>query len=68
MVSSNMGITLLPQLATINHSSANSINYIEFEAPKPNRQISLMLRSGYSRMECVRAVVGSVKASMKQVL
>lgn len=68
MVSSNMGITLLPQLATINHSSTNTINYIEFEKPKPNRQISLMLRSGYSRMECIRAVVGSVKASMKGVL
>lgn len=68
MVSSNMGITLLPQLATVNHNSTNNINYIEFEKPKPNRQISLMLRSGYSRMECIRAVVGSVKESIKGVI
>ncbi|WP_426359434.1 DNA-binding transcriptional regulator OxyR [Pseudocolwellia sp. HL-MZ19] len=68
MVSSNMGITLLPQLATVNHHITNTIKYIPFEDPKPNRQISLMLRSGYSRMQCIRAVVSSVKASMKEVL
>lgn len=68
MVSSNMGITLLPQLATLNQTATNTINYIPFTDPKPNRQISLMLRSGYSRMECIRAVVGSVKASMKGVV
>ncbi|MDO7084188.1 DNA-binding transcriptional regulator OxyR [Pseudocolwellia sp. AS88] len=68
MVSSNMGITLLPQLATVNHHITNTINYIPFEDPKPNRQISLMLRSGYSRMQCIRAVVSSVKNSMKEVI
>lgn len=68
MVSSNMGITLLPQLATVNHHSSNTINYLPFEDPKPHRQISLMLRSGYSRMECIRAVVGSIKESMKGVI
>ncbi|WP_426369390.1 DNA-binding transcriptional regulator OxyR [Pseudocolwellia sp. HL-MZ7] len=68
MVSSNMGITLLPQLATVNHHITSTINYIPFEDPKPNRQISLMLRSGYSRMQCIRAVVSSVKNSMKEVI
>ncbi|XPF93270.1 DNA-binding transcriptional regulator OxyR [Colwellia sp. RE-S-Sl-9] len=68
MVSSNMGITLLPELATINTDSNSTINYVPFTHPKPHRQISLMLRSGYSRMECIRAVVSSVKASMKGVI
>jgi len=68
MVSSNMGITLLPQLATVNNSQTSTIDYISFGDPKPNRQISLMLRPGYSRMQCVRAVVASVKASMRGVL
>jgi LysR family hydrogen peroxide-inducible transcriptional activator len=68
MVSSNIGITLLPQLATVNHNITNTINYIPFEAPKPNRLISLMLRPGYSRMKCVRAVVASVKESLKGVV
>lgn len=68
MVSSNMGITLLPQLATLNQTATNTINYIPFTDPKPNRQISLMLRTGYSRMECIRAVVSCVKESMKGVI
>ncbi|WP_077339063.1 DNA-binding transcriptional regulator OxyR [Pseudocolwellia agarivorans] len=68
MVSSNMGITLLPQLATLNQTATNTINYIPFTDPKPNRQISLMLRTGYSRMECIRAVVSCVKGSMKGVI
>ena len=67
MVSSNMGITLLPQLATVNHMT-NTLNYIPFEDPKPNRLISLMLRPGYSRMQCVRTVVASVKESLKGVV
>lgn len=68
MVSSNMGITLLPQLATVNHNGTSTISYIPFEEPKPNRQISLMLRSGYSRMQCIRVVVGSIKESMKGII
>ena len=68
MVASDMGITLLPQLATLNLASTNTIRYIPFEHPQPVRQISLMIRPGYSRMECVRAVVGSVKTSMKGIL
>jgi len=68
MVSSGMGITLLPQLATVNHHITSTIHYIPFEDPKPNRLISLLLRPGYSRMQCVRAVVASVKQSMSEAL
>lgn len=68
MVASNMGITLLPKLATLNTSLTKTINYISFEKPEPVRQISLLIRSGYSRMECVRAVAKSVKASISSVL
>jgi len=68
MVSSDMGITLLPQLATVNHQVTNTIEYIPFKEPKPNRQISLMLRPGYSRMQCVRAVVASIKQSMSKII
>lgn len=68
MVSSDMGITLLPQLATVNHHRTSTIEYIPFKEPKPNRQISLMLRPGYSRMQCVRAVVASIKQSMSEII
>ena len=67
MVASNMGITLLPYLATLN-VNASHIRYVEFEAPQPFRQISLLIRPGYSRMECVRSVVTSIRTSMKTVI
>jgi len=47
---------------------SSNIDYIPFGDLKPNRQISLMLRPGYSRMKCVRAVVASVKESMAGVI
>lgn len=65
MVASNMGITLLPKLATLNYSSNDNIQYIPFEEPQPTREISLVCRSGYARMACVRALVTSVRASVK---
>jgi len=64
MVSSDMGITLLPQLATINIPANQTINYIDFKIPIPTRNISLVIRPGYSRMACIRSVVTSIKASM----
>jgi len=67
MVASNMGITLLPQLATLNNFSTETIKYLPFKSPAPVRQISLLLRANYSRMACVRAVAKSVKTSLKDV-
>ena len=64
MVASNMGITLLPQLATINPLSNKDIRYIPFSKPEPTREISLLCRTGYARMECVRAVASSVRNSI----
>jgi len=64
MVASGMGITLLPQLATLNLGENDAIQYIKFEAPEPVRQISLVVRQGYSRMECVRLVVKTIKTAV----
>jgi LysR family hydrogen peroxide-inducible transcriptional activator len=63
MVASDMGITLLPQLATLNLGERDAIQYIKFSAPEPVRQISLVVRQGYSRMDCVRLIVKTVKKS-----
>jgi len=63
MVASDMGITLLPQLATLNLGESNAIHYMKFEKPEPVRQISLVIRQGYSRLECVRAVVKTIKSA-----
>lgn len=65
MVASNLGITLLPKLATENNMASRHICYIPFADPQPIRQISLVIRPNYSRMSAVRAVVSSVRESMK---
>lgn len=67
MVASNRGITLLPKLATLNLANSNMINYIGFTEPQPVRQISLVVRSGYSRLACIREVVKSIKSSIARV-
>jgi LysR family hydrogen peroxide-inducible transcriptional activator len=65
MVASNMGITLLPQLATLNYAPQQHIHYIPFANPKPMREIVLLCRTGYARMESVRAVVNEVRQAVK---
>lgn len=64
MVASNMGITLLPQLATINYARQQHIHYIPFEHPQPVREIVLLCRVGYARMESVKAVVNEVRKAV----
>ncbi len=64
MVASNMGITMLPELSVTEKSSAG-VRYVTFEQPAPTRQISVVIRPHFSRMECVRAVVKSIRTSMQ---
>lgn len=68
MVASNMGITLLPKLATLNPLSNQDINYIPFIKPQPTREISLLCRTGYPRMDCVRTVATTVRNYVTPVL
>lgn len=68
MVASNMGITLLPKLATLNPLSNQDINYIPFIKPQPTREISLLCRTGYPRMDCVRTVATTVRNSVTPIL
>jgi LysR family hydrogen peroxide-inducible transcriptional activator len=61
MVAANTGITLLPQLATIGHSETGDIRYVDFQHPVPSRRIVLLVRKNYTRVECVRVMVGVVR-------
>lgn len=65
MVASDMGITLLPRLATVNSAASNTITYVPFNEPQPVRTISLLVRPNYPRMECVRAIVASIRESVE---
>jgi len=64
MVASGMGITMLPALAAQGNMASDSISYGQFNTPQPVRGISLVIRPNYSRMECVRAIVASVRQSL----
>lgn len=66
MVGTGMGITLLPALATL--QKQDNICYQSFTKPSPFRKIALVIRPNYSRMECIRALVSSIRASMKEVI
>lgn len=67
MVASGMGITMLPQLAIQNPDQDGYIRYIPFKTPVPKRQIALLIRPNYSRMECIRAVVASIRQSVQSL-
>ncbi|VUD42491.1 Hydrogen peroxide-inducible genes activator [Thalassocella blandensis] len=64
MVASNMGITMMPELALTSAMESSRIRYIPFADPIPVRQISLVIRPNYARMECIRAIVACVRGAM----
>jgi LysR family hydrogen peroxide-inducible transcriptional activator len=64
MVAANIGITLLPELATRGQPEHGEVTYIRFQQPAPMRRIVLLVRQQYTRMECVREIVGIVRKSM----
>jgi LysR family transcriptional regulator, hydrogen peroxide-inducible genes activator len=64
MVAANIGITLLPDLATRRQPEHGDVTYIRFQQPAPTRRIVLLVRQQYTRMECVREIVGIVRKAM----
>jgi LysR family transcriptional regulator, hydrogen peroxide-inducible genes activator len=64
MVAANIGITLLPELATRTKSDDERITYIQFQQPAPERRIVLLVRQHFTRMECVREVVSVIRKRM----
>jgi LysR family hydrogen peroxide-inducible transcriptional activator len=64
MVAANIGITLLPDLATRRQPEHGDVTYIRFQQPAPTRRIVLLVRQQYTRMECVREIVGIVRRAM----
>lgn len=60
MVASGLGITLIPELA-INIDPTKNLTYRRFDAPEPQRKISLVMRKGYSRMSCAQKISEIVK-------
>lgn len=68
MVASDIGITLLPKLATLGQSAGSAINYVPFRTPLPTRSVALLIRPNYTRLEAVREIVSVVRNAMKTIL
>lgn len=67
MVISGMGLTLMPELATTGIQNGQGVAYRQFDAPKPFRNISLLVRPNYARLASVQKVVSVIKSAMSQV-
>jgi LysR family hydrogen peroxide-inducible transcriptional activator len=70
MVAANLGITLLPELAVGVRSDSSlsdkaGIRYIDFQAPAPSRRNVLLVRQNYTRLECVRRIVATIRGCIK---
>ena len=55
MVASGVGITLVPELA-IDKDNRRDLVYRQFDPPRPQRQISMVMRKAYSSMVCARKI------------
>lgn len=64
MVAANIGITLLPELATRGQPPEGDVTYIRFQQPAPSRRIVLLVRQQYTRVECVREIVAIIRKAM----
>lgn len=65
MVAANMGITLLPELAVRDRDDNSNLRYIDFQSPAPSRRIVLLVRQNYTRLECVRQIVATIRECIK---
>jgi len=63
MVAAGMGVTLLPRLATA--MATPGLSYLPFYEPMPARELVILVRRGYPRLAAVRAVVESLRQSLK---
>lgn len=45
LVSANLGVTLVPQMAT--HKASNDLQFVKFASPQPHREIGLVWRMSY---------------------
>ena len=68
MVSENMGITLIPELAVpADQNQQQSIHYLPFENNRPHRQIGMLYRKGSYRESTFITIAESIKLSLSKL-
>ena len=56
MVSSGLGITILPKMASLSSINDDRIKLLNFKAPIPTRRIVLAWRKSFSRIEAIKKI------------
>jgi len=68
MVASNLGISILPQSATLKNYSSDTINILSFENPVPFRQVAMAYRQGSSKKESLDMMVKSITSIKQKII
>ena len=65
MIGEGMGMTLMPELAVPSRTTkADSVRYLEFSDPKPNRRIGLLYRKNSYREEMFDSISELIKTAL----
>jgi LysR family hydrogen peroxide-inducible transcriptional activator len=65
MVAAGLGITLIPKLATANTQPSTMIKYRSFSKPEPSREIVILIRQNYPKIQCIQRIVSILRESTK---
>jgi LysR family transcriptional regulator, hydrogen peroxide-inducible genes activator len=68
MVASNLGISILPQSATVNNYSNDLINILSFENPIPFRRVAMAFRQGSSKKQSLDKIVKSISSIKEKII
>jgi LysR family hydrogen peroxide-inducible transcriptional activator len=68
MVSQDMGLTLIPELAAATETQRNTLRVVPFAEPQPHRDIGLIWRRSAGRMQDVDALANAVMECAEKLL
>jgi LysR family transcriptional regulator, hydrogen peroxide-inducible genes activator len=68
MVASNLGISILPQSATVKNYLNDSINILSFENPVPFRRVAMAFRQGSSKTSSLDMIIKSITSIKEKII
>lgn len=68
MVASNLGISILPQSATVKNYLNDSINILSFENPVPFRRVAMAFRQGSSKTSSLDMILKSITSIKAKII
>lgn len=66
MVASGIGITLLPELSTLDQKDRLGVCYIPFKEAELKRRVVILVRQNYTRLECIRKIVSVIRTALNE--